>query len=87
MAPKRFKRSQFRKGDLDFNFECTNLLLINFRKQRYIPLNATIPGQDSIYPKTHLCRTFLLSIFEGQMASLVMIMVSFSSVAIVHSLN
>ena len=28
-------------------------------KQRYITLNATIPGQDRIYPKTLVCRTYL----------------------------
>ena len=58
MTPTRFKYSQFRKGTLDFNFECSKLLQNDFRKQRYIILNATIPGQDKIYPKTHLCRTF-----------------------------
>ena len=42
-----------------FNFECLNLLQHDFCKQRYITLNATISGQDRIYPKTHLCRTFL----------------------------
>ena len=62
MTPRCFKCSQFRKGDLDFNFECVKLLQNDFRKQRYITLNATIPEQDRIYPKTHLCRTFLLSI-------------------------
>ena len=41
-----------------FNFECLNLLQNDFCKQRYITLNATISGQDRIYPKTHLCRTF-----------------------------
>ena len=30
----------------------------DFNNQRYITLNTTIPGQDRIYPKTHLCRTF-----------------------------
>ena len=60
---RRFKCSQFRKSNSDFNFECTKLLQNDFRKQRYITLNdATIPGQDRIYPKTNLCRTFLLSI-------------------------
>ena len=58
MTPRRFKCSQFRKGNLDFNFECTKLLQNDFPKQRYITLNATIPGQDRINPKTHLCRTF-----------------------------
>ena len=63
MTPRRFKCSQFHKGNLDLNVECTKLLQNDFRKQRYITLNATIPGQDRIYPKTHLCRTFLLSIY------------------------
>ena len=45
---------------LDYNFECTKLLQNDFRKQRYITLNATIPGQDRINPKTHLCRTFFV---------------------------
>ena len=58
MTPRRFKCSQFRKGTLDFNFECINLLQNDFCKQRSITLNATISGQDRIYPKTHLCRTF-----------------------------
>ena len=65
MTPRHFKCSQFRKSNLDYNFECTKLLQIDFRKQRYITLNATIPGQDRIYPKTHLCGTFLLSIYEA----------------------
>ena len=65
MTARRFKCSQFRKGTLDFNFECTKLLRNDFRKHRYITLNATISGQDRIPPKTHLCRTFfLLSISE-----------------------
>ena len=59
MAPRHFKCSQFRKGILDFNFECIRLLQNDFCKQRYITLNATISSQDRIYPKTHLCRTFL----------------------------
>ena len=58
MTPRRFKCLQFRKGTLDFNFECINLLQNDFCKQRYITLNATISGKDRIYPKTHLCRTF-----------------------------
>ena len=58
MTPRRFKCSQFRKGILDFNFECIRLLQNDFCKQRYITLNATISAQDRIYPKTHLCRTF-----------------------------
>ena len=44
-------------GTLDFHFECIKLLQNDFCKQRYITLNATIPAQDRIYPKTHLCRT------------------------------
>ena len=39
-------------------FECINLLQNDFCIQRYITLNATVSGQDRIYPKTHLCRTF-----------------------------
>ena len=62
MTPRCFKCSQFRKGALDFNFECNKLLQNDFCKQRYMTLNATIPGQDRINTKTHLCRTFLLSI-------------------------
>ena len=58
MTPRCFKCSQFPNGALDINLECTKLLQNDFRKQRYITLNATIPDQDSIYPKTHLCRTF-----------------------------
>ena len=45
-------------GALDFIFECIKLLQNDFRKQRYITLNATTPGQDRIYPKSDLCRTF-----------------------------
>ena len=62
MTPRCFKCPQIRKGTLDFNFERIKLLQNDFCKQRFITLNATIPGQDRIYPKTHLCRTFLLSI-------------------------
>ena len=58
MTTRRFKCLQFRKGTLDFNFECINLLQNDFCKQRYITLNATISGKDRIYSKTHLCRTF-----------------------------
>ena len=58
MTPRHFKCSLFHKGTFDFNFECINLLQKDFCKQRYITLNATISGQDRIYPKTHLCRTF-----------------------------
>ena len=51
-------------GDIIGNFttfegnEYTKLLQNDFHEQWYITLNATIPGQDRIYPKTHLCRTF-----------------------------
>ena len=45
------------KGTFYFNFECVNLLQNDFCI-RYITLNASISGQDRIYPKTHLCRTF-----------------------------
>ena len=62
MTPRRFKCSQFPKVTLDFNFECIKILQNDFCKQRYIIFNATISGEDRIYPKTHLCRTFLLSI-------------------------
>ena len=58
MTPRRFKCSQFCKDTLDFNFECIKILKNDFCKQRYIICNATISGQDRIYPKTHLCRTF-----------------------------
>ena len=57
MTPIHFECSQFRKGTLDFKLECTKLLQNDFCKQQYITLNATIPGQDRIYAKTHLCRT------------------------------
>ena len=63
MTPRRFKCSQFGKDALDFDFECINMLQNDFCKQRYIILNAAISGQDRIYPKTHLCRTFLLSLY------------------------
>ena len=39
--------------------------LKDFSKQPYITLDATIPGQDRIYRKTQVCKTFLLSIFEA----------------------
>ena len=67
--PRRFKCSQFHKGTLDFNFECIKLLQNDFCKQRHITLNVTIPGQDRICPKTHLCRTFLLSIYTCDIVS------------------
>ena len=58
MTPRCFKCSQFRKGTLDFTAQCNKLLQNYFCKQGYTTLNATIPGQDRINPKTHLCRTF-----------------------------
>ena len=58
MTPRRFKCSQFRKDTLDFNFKSIKLLQNDFCKQRYLTLDATTPGQDRIYLKTHLCRTF-----------------------------
>ena len=48
---------------MNFSLECTQLLQNDFFKQRYITLNAIIPGQDRIYPNTNLCRTFLLGIY------------------------
>ena len=62
VTPKRLKCMQFRKGSLDFSLECIQMLQNDFSKQRYITLNATVPGQDKIYPNTHLCRNFLLGI-------------------------
>ena len=62
---RRFKCSQFGTGTLNFNFECIRLLQNDFCKQRYITLNATISGQDRIYPKTHLCRTFFAEYIIG----------------------
>ena len=56
-------------GYLDFNFECIKMFQNDFCKQQYIIFNATISGQDRIYPKTHLCRTFLLSIFPTFLTS------------------
>ena len=58
MTPRPFKYTQFRKETLDFSLECIQLLQNDFFKQRYITFNATISGQDRIYPNTHLCRTF-----------------------------
>ena len=58
MTPRRLKCTHFRKGILDFSLECIQLLQNDFFKQRYITFNAIIPGQDRIYPNTHLCRTF-----------------------------
>ena len=34
-------------------------------KQQFMIFNATISGQDRIYPNFHFCRTFLLCIYEG----------------------
>ena len=58
MTPRHFKCTQFREGTLDFSLECIKLLQNDFFKQLYITFNAIIPGQDRIYPNTHLCRTF-----------------------------
>ena len=66
MTPRCFKCSQFRKGTLDFKFECTKLLQNDFCKQLYITLNATIPGHDRILPETHLCRTFFAEYMSGR---------------------
>ena len=77
MTSRRFKCAQFRKGTLDFNFECAKLLQNVFCKQRCVTLNATFPDQDRIYQQTHLCRTFLLSI----------VMLSRIYLPIVQSLN
>ena len=64
VTPRRFKCTWFRKGILGFSLECTTLLQSDFFKQGYIPLNVTIPGQGTIDPNTHLCRTFLLGIYD-----------------------
>ena len=69
MTPRCFKCIQFRNGILDFNFECNKLLQNDFCKQRYITLNANIPGQDRINPKTHLCRTY----FAGSISELILL--------------
>ena len=53
-----FKCTQFRQGILDFNLEFVQVLQIDFSKQRYKTLNATIPGPDRIFPKTQVCTTF-----------------------------
>ena len=58
VTPRCFKCSQFHKDTLDFNFECIKLLQNDFCKQQYVTLDAITPGQDRIYSKTHLCRTF-----------------------------
>ena len=62
MTPRRFKCSQFRKGTLDFNFECFKLLQNDFRKQGYTRVNATIPGQDRFTQKPICAELFLLSL-------------------------
>ena len=55
---RRFQCLQFRKETLDFSLEYNQMLENDFYKQQYITFNATIPGQDRMYPKIHLCRTF-----------------------------
>ena len=60
MTPRRFKCTQFRNGTLDFILECMNCC--KMISVKYITFNAIIPGQDRIYPNTHLCRTSLLGI-------------------------
>ena len=62
MIPRHYKCTQFCKGTLDFSLEYIKLLQNDIFKQQFITFNATIPGQDRIYPNTHLCRTFLLGI-------------------------
>ena len=47
-TPRRFECTQFRKGTLDFNLECSKLMQNDFFKQRYIIFNSTIPSQDRI---------------------------------------
>ena len=59
----RFKCREFRKGTLDFSLELIQFLQNDFFKQRFITLDATISGQDRIYPKTEVCITFLLGIY------------------------
>ena len=58
VTPRRFKWTQFRQNTFDFNFVFIHRLQNKFSKQPYITLNATSPGQDSIYPKTPVCRPF-----------------------------
>ena len=50
MTPRRFKCIQFHEGTFNFSLECIQLLQNDFFKQRYITFNATISGQDRIYP-------------------------------------
>ena len=40
------------------------MLQNDFFKKRYMIFNETIPGQDRIDPNIHLCRTFLLGIYQ-----------------------
>ena len=58
MTPRRFKYTQFCDGTLDFSLECIRLLQKDLFKQGYITFNATVLGQEEIYPNTHLRRTF-----------------------------
>ena len=78
MTPRCFKCSQFRKDTLDFNFESIKMLQNDFCKQRYIILNATTSGQDRIYPKIHLCRTLLLSIYASLKSFIILVVLSYS---------
>ena len=66
MTPRRFKCSKFREGTLDFSLEGIKLLHNDFFKQRYITINAIIPGQDRIYPNTHVCRTFFAGYISNE---------------------
>ena len=68
MTLRRFKGTQFREGTVDFSLKCIQLLKNDFFKQQYRIFNAIIPGQDRIYPNTHLCRTFLLGILTLEIA-------------------
>ena len=60
MTPRRFKYTRFRKGILDFSFECISLLQNDFFKERYL-----------IMVKTELTETptcaelFLLGIYKS----------------------
>ena len=65
VTPRRSKCTRFRQNILYLNLGFTQLLQHDFSKQQYITLNATSSGQDRIYPKTQVCRTFLLSIFDS----------------------
>ena len=69
MTHGRFKCIQFRKRTLDFSLECIQMLQNDFFKQQYKSFNATVPGQDRIYPNTHLCRFFLLGIYNNNEAN------------------